>query len=110
MGDGGGGGSPYFFNDTMGGHQIHVCCSNFSTMLEKIGEYLLMGWSESYISLNCQRYMTFTPPHQRIFIEISIFVGCFLSVYTIYMETDGAVGLVKDGANNHIWGLINDAI
>ena len=28
MGDGGGG-SPYFFSDTMGGHQIHVCCSNF---------------------------------------------------------------------------------
>ena len=25
----GGGGSPYFFSDTMGGHQIHVCCSNF---------------------------------------------------------------------------------
>ena len=29
VGGGWGGGSPYFFSDTMGGHQIHVCCSNF---------------------------------------------------------------------------------
>ena len=28
-------------------------------------EYLLMRWSESHISLKCQRYMTFTPSRQQ---------------------------------------------
>ena len=35
-------------------------------------EYLLMGWITSRISLRCQQYMTFTSPHQKIFIENSI--------------------------------------
>ena len=36
-----------------------------------------MGWSESNISLKCQRHMTFTPPHQQVCIEFSIFANFF---------------------------------
>ena len=55
-------------------------------LLEKFSEhlnfngYLLMGWSESHISLNCQRHMAFTLPHQQIFIEFSIFADIFLTL------------------------------
>ena len=42
-----------------------------------------MGSSESHLSLTFQWYiMTFTPPHQQIFIEISIFTH-FFSMYTV---------------------------
>ena len=40
-----------------------------------------MGWSESNISLKCQRHMTFTPPHQQICIKFSIFANFFLTVH-----------------------------
>ena len=33
------------------------------------------------ISLKCQRYLTFPPPHQQIFIEFSIFADFFLTVW-----------------------------
>ena len=36
-------------------------------------ESLLVGWCESHISMKCERYMTFTPRHQQIFIEIQYF-------------------------------------
>ena len=39
-----------------------------------------MGWSESHISLKCQRYMTFTPSHQLIFIELLFFPDFFLTL------------------------------
>ena len=32
-----------------------------------------MGWSVSQFSFKCQGKMTFTPPHQQIFIKRSIF-------------------------------------
>ena len=54
--------------------QVPVC-----TVRKKIGanfnfhEYLLLGRSESHISL------TF-PPHQQIFMEIAIFAEFFLAV------------------------------
>ena len=40
-----------------------------------------MGLNESHISLTFQWYMTFTPPHKQIFIEILIFTDFFLSVW-----------------------------
>ena len=43
----------------------------------KYNEYFLMGWSESHISLTFQWNMTFTSPHQQIFIEIEIFANFF---------------------------------
>ena len=42
-----------------------------------------MGLSESHISLTIQLNMTFTLPHQQIFIETSIFTDFFLSVYLL---------------------------
>ena len=40
-----------------------------------------MGWSASHIS--CQHFMTFTPAHQQILIDFSIFVYFFLTVSCI---------------------------
>ena len=48
--------------------------------LKIFNDYLLMGWSESHISLKYQRYMTFTPSHQQIFIEFPILTDFFLTV------------------------------
>ena len=41
-----------------------------------------MGWSESHISLKCQRQMTFTAaaPHLQMFIKLLIFADFLLTV------------------------------
>ena len=54
-------------------------CLQKSAKIWKFNEYLLMLLSESHISLTFQwySYMTFTPPHQQIFIELSIFGDFF---------------------------------
>ena len=46
-----------------------------ASLIRKIDmkESLLVGWCESHISMKCERYMTFTPRHQQIFIEIQYF-------------------------------------
>ena len=35
-----------------------------------ISEYLLMGWSESHLTLKCQWHRTFTPLYRQIFTDI----------------------------------------
>ena len=51
-----------------GGHTRRKIGENW-----KFYEYWLIGWRKNHISVKCQRYMTFTPPLQQIFIEFTIF-------------------------------------
>ena len=54
-------------------HSTVFTCENW-----KLNEYLLMGCSDNHILLTFQWFMTFTPPNQQTFIELSIFADFFL--------------------------------
>ena len=56
-------------------YTVHLCTVHRKKNIGEnwiFNEYLLMGWITSRITLRCQQYMTFTSPHQKIFIENSI--------------------------------------
>ena len=73
-------------------HHAHSWCRNLCTLIEKIcenlnfNEYMWRGRSESHTSLKCQQYRTFTPPHQEIFIEFSIFADFFFLTVFVRRE------------------------
>ena len=90
--------------------EVHTSCTRILYTDRKnpgknwnFNEYLLMGWS--HISLKCQRCMTFTPPHQQIFIDNSIFADFFLTVYFIPCS-DGPWSLIYPCSNQALGSCV----